>query len=676
MPGDISARLSKQGPEALLALSGLIGEATALATAARRSGAPDARSPAPLIAIDQGEEMFATENAAESQRFLDLLAAVVKEPASQADPYLLVTIRADSVEALLQRWPALGLDTPESHYLPPLPPSAHRDVIVKPAEVYTERVRRLSVEPALRDALARDATGADALPLLAFTLEKLFHEFGADGNLTNARYDAMGGIGGSIDRALAEAQRQAGSCGTSDSLRRLMVPGLATWDPAANAAKRLVARESDLLADGRAALTPLANALVTNRLLTRGAGTVEVAHEALLRRPPIDGWLEMQKDALKLLDDILKEAKDWSEAGRHAEGLVRRGARLEAARALQADVDFAGALAPTKYYLAACGKLEDVGRRKARRTQRTIFALMAAAIAGLAGIIMKAEIIAQYRTQVVARLYSAKSVQPFVLSAAAERELKPKQVFRECAKDVACPEMVVLPVGDFVMGSPEGEDGHVVDETQHPVRIEKRFAVSKYAVTVEDWNACVTGGGCDSDPDRRGGFVGEKLPAVYISWSDAQQYVTWLSQVAGKTYRLLSESEFEYAARAGSKTAYPWGNDIGTNNANCKGCGSKWDGRQPAPVGSFAANDFGLHDMHGNVWQWVQNCYQEDPDKFPKDEAAPFDNPTCQRVVRGGSWDSGPQELRSALRYRGSSDSRSFDFGFRVARTLILPSTL
>ena len=116
---------------------------------------------------------------------------------------------------------------------------------MKPAEVYTARVRRLAIEPALVDTLARDATGADALPLLAFTLERLFGEFGADGNLTLERYQAMGGVDGSIDRALAEAQRKAGTTGSTASLHRLVVPGLATWDPSAGAAKRLVAREVD-----------------------------------------------------------------------------------------------------------------------------------------------------------------------------------------------------------------------------------------------------------------------------------------------------------------------------------------------------------------------------------------------------------------------------------------------
>ena len=153
VPGDIEASLRQPDRAAVSALAGLLDEATALATTARRAGVVDARAPAPLLAIDQGEELFATENATESERFLELLASVFNDLPEDVDPYVLVTIRADSVEPLLQRWPALGLAAPETQMLPPLSPTAYRDVITKPAEVYTERVRRLVAEPALADKL-------------------------------------------------------------------------------------------------------------------------------------------------------------------------------------------------------------------------------------------------------------------------------------------------------------------------------------------------------------------------------------------------------------------------------------------------------------------------------------------------------------------------------------------
>jgi formylglycine-generating enzyme required for sulfatase activity len=143
--------------------------------------------------------------------------------------------------------------------------------------------------------------------------------------------------------------------------------------------------------------------------------------------------------------------------------------------------------------------------------------------------------------------------------------------------------------------------------------------------------------------------------------------------MTGKPYRLLSEAEFEYAARAGTQTAYPWGDDIGKNNANCAGCGSKWD-RQPSPVGSFAANRFGLYDMHGNVWQWIEDCYHGDYDGAPQDGSAWIEGGDCtRRVARGGSWYSIPAGLRSAVRNWITSDGRLNYLGFRVGRTLLPP---
>ena len=160
---------------------------------------------------------------------------------------------------------------------------------------------------------------------------------------------------------------------------------------------------------------------------------------------------------------------------------------------------------------------------------------------------------------------------------------------------------------------------------------------------------------------------------INVSWDDAKAYVAWLSKKTGEDYRLLTEAEYEYATRAGTQTAYPWGNDIGKNNANCDGCGSQWDNEQTAPVGSFAPNSFGLYDMVGNVWQWVEDCYHQDYNGAPTDGSAWTTGDCDLRVVRGGSWVSNPEFLRSALRGRGSTGGRSYDLGFRVGRTLLPP---
>ena len=165
---------------------------------------------------------------------------------------------------------------------------------------------------------------------------------------------------------------------SDEYLRRLIVPNLATWDPQAGAAKRLVAREADLLSGDRANLAPLVEQLVRARLLTRSRDTLEVAHEALLRRKPITDWLEEQKDALKLRDDLLREAMEWANDGKETNDLVRRGERLEAALVLRDDPDFATSLAPAFEYLAACRNQEASATRRTRRTQRAIYGLLSA----------------------------------------------------------------------------------------------------------------------------------------------------------------------------------------------------------------------------------------------------------------------------------------------------------
>jgi hypothetical protein len=311
-PGPINAAIgNSDAVAAAKALADLLQEATGLATSARRTGAPEARAPAALIAIDQGEELFAAENEAESRQFLAVLAAVLKDPPDDVDLYVILTVRADSKEALLARAAALGLDTPKPVYLSPMQPTAYRDVIVKPAEVYAAKVSRLAVDPSLAPALIADATGGDALPLLAFTLARLFADYAPTGELTGEYYRQMGGVTGSIKRALSLALCCAGPAGTEANLRRLIIPHLATWDPETDrrkgAAKRVVAVADEVMGGDRTALAPLAEALVAARLLTRSRDTLEVAHEALLRQAPIADWLEEDRAFLIWRDRLTRE---------------------------------------------------------------------------------------------------------------------------------------------------------------------------------------------------------------------------------------------------------------------------------------------------------------------------------------------------------------------------------
>src|SRR5208337_4655801 len=174
------------------------------------------------------------------------------------------------------------------------------------------------------------------------------------------------------------------------------------------------------------------------------------------------------------------------------------------------------------------------------------------------------------------------------LTTAQERALKPGDSFKECAD---CPEMLVVPAGHFLMGSPAGQ-GFDSERPAHEVTIAKPFAVAKFALTFDQWDACAAHGDCKPHVVESGWGRGRR-PAIKVSWDDAQTYVKWLSRITGKDYRLLSEGEYEYAARAGTQTAYPWGDEIKLNGeamANCDGCGSQWGSKQTAPVGSFAAN--------------------------------------------------------------------------------------
>jgi len=232
----------------------------------------------------------------------------------------------------------------------------------------------------------------------------------------------------------------------------------------------------------------------------------------------------------------------------------------------------------------------------------------------------------------------------------------PGTVFRDCYDDDpvrnrACPEMVVIPAGSFTMGSSDGADD---EKPPHKVTIAKPFAVGKFEVTFAEWEACVSGGGCRSNRAPKDSSWGkERRPVINVNWTDAQEYVTWLSKKTGNTYRLLSEAEWEYAARAGTTTTYSWGDGIGKGNANCAGCGSEWDNKQTAPVGSFKPNAFGLYDIHGNVWEWCEDAYG-----------------SSDRLLRGGSWFNAPDDLRSAKSSIGLLDLRSDVIGFRLARTL------
>ncbi|NBB71307.1 MAG: SUMF1/EgtB/PvdO family nonheme iron enzyme [Alphaproteobacteria bacterium] len=257
------------------------------------------------------------------------------------------------------------------------------------------------------------------------------------------------------------------------------------------------------------------------------------------------------------------------------------------------------------------------------------------------------------------------------LDAARPKDLPDLATFTDTLADGApcgfCPELLVIPAGTFTMGSPPDEAGRFDDEgPQREVRV-ARFALGRYEVTFAQYDACVDAGGCAERPNDLGWGRGER-PVIYVSWEDAQDYVEWLGEATGAPYRLPSEAEWEYAARAGTTTRFAFGDELSPAEANFgRNIGRTWD------VGSGAANDWDLFDMHGNVWEWVEDCWHDNYEGAPRDGSAwlqSHDGDCSRRVVRGGSWNFLPEDLRSADRLRLKRDNRIFTLGFRVARTL------
>ena len=231
---------------------------------------------------------------------------------------------------------------------------------------------------------------------------------------------------------------------------------------------------------------------------------------------------------------------------------------------------------------------------------------------------------------------------------------------RDCPR---CPQVMAIPAGAFAMGSVAvfAFEGPV-----HQVTIGKPFYIGQREVSFEEWDACVAEGACIYSPDDRGAGRASR-PVTNVDWNDAQQYLAWLTKKTGQKYRLPSESEWEYAARAGSGASYPWGQTMEENRANCLGCNAQ-PNKAAVATGSYPANGFGLYDMAGNAAEWVEDCWNDSYKGAPADGSA-WTRPRCQeRVLRGGSFNNDPRYLRSAARFKYDFDVRFYTNGFRVAR--------
>ena len=249
--------------------------------------------------------------------------------------------------------------------------------------------------------------------------------------------------------------------------------------------------------------------------------------------------------------------------------------------------------------------------------------------------------------------------------------------FREALADGGeGPEMVVIPTGRFEMGCRTDDCGEAAQPV-HEVGFEQSFSLSRTEVTFAQWDACVEGGGCNGYVPRDRLWGRGDRPVIYVGREDAEAYAAWPSEQTGTDSRLPSEAEWEYAARGGRYTKYSWGDEVGEGRANCVGCGGRWDalfaappfllGGGTAPVGTFAANAFCLHDMHGNVGEWVADWWNESYEGAPTDGGAWMSGDPAWHVARGGSWALPSGTMRSSARL-ATTEERSAYAGFRVAR--------
>jgi formylglycine-generating enzyme required for sulfatase activity len=243
--------------------------------------------------------------------------------------------------------------------------------------------------------------------------------------------------------------------------------------------------------------------------------------------------------------------------------------------------------------------------------------------------------------------------------------LKPGDTFQECAD---CPQMVIVPAGKFMMGSPNNEEDRGSDEgPRREVTIPRPFAVGKFEVTFAEWDACVSDGGCKHKPETEWGRGNQ--PVMRVSWYDITgEYLPWLRKKTGKDYRLLTEAEWEYAALADTTTRFSFG--VSESALGEYAWFISNSGIKTQAVGGKKPNRWGLHDVHGNVWEWVQDCYADSYKDAPRDGGAAETTQGCHRVLRGGSWSYIPWNLRAAGRDRDFPGDRSIDVGFRLSRTL------
>jgi formylglycine-generating enzyme required for sulfatase activity len=625
------------------------------ATERRREELNQPKPPAFFLYIDQGEELYARAGEGDRRRFSQLLSEALADPRLRA----MMSMRSDFYGSLQSDAPLfrarLQID------VPPLNEDELREVVSRPAQLLGARFEIDGLVDIIAQRAAEDSVkDVGALPLLSYTLDDMWRAMlkAGDGVLRlPAQSFELGGV--LVDRAntfLAEHPASEGA------IRHILTLKLATVREDGEPTRRREFRTEFSEEEWRlvSELSGYPNRLLVTATTEAGETYAEVAHEAIFRRwGKLKEWIAGEREFLSWRSGLEAARRAWEKTAdkERNDALLMGFALTQAERWLakrKGDIRKAD-----QSFIAESHK---VARRRRLMAQSLIAALVVVIAAGTAAWWKQDWLGKELKEEPYALLNATP------LPAAAERALKPGTPFKECSD---CPVMIVAPASPFKMGSPDSE-GEKSEHPQHTVTIMRPFAVAKLPLTFDEWDACTAHGDCAAHVSD-GGWGRGPRPAVNVSWGHAQTYVKWLSRITGKPYRLLSEAEYEYAARAGTETRYPWGDDPELNGramANCKGCGSQWDGKGTTPVGSFPANAFGLYDMVGDVWEWTEDCWNETYQGAPAD-GSPWTSGDCSgRVVRGGSWYYGSDHLRSAARLWWSAINGASSIGFRVARTL------
>jgi formylglycine-generating enzyme required for sulfatase activity len=607
-----------------------------------------------LLVVDQFEELFTPQAPADKAR---ALLALLEHLSAQPRLRVIITLRADFYPRAIEEPVLARLLRRDGGTFPLDPPgmAALHEMIVRPAEA-----AGVELEDGLAQRLLDEAgAGPGAMALIAFTLNQLYERAPAPkSHLTIEAYDAFGGVQGAVERR-AEAALQ-GLPVHADRALEALFPELVEVNVQEIATRRR-ASKANLPEDART----VAEALTEARLLVSSEGQdgqpmVEVGHEVVLNGwKRLRDWISVHAEALRARRDLERAADEWDRAGRHG-GDLRGGRSLQRYQhAAKPHTQIAEA------YLRAC--------RRRRDFRWAGLAVLAVLLVGALGLVVHV---------------NGSAYPPALASKALFVELGVLQVPQ--------PKMTRIPAGEFEMGDLDGS-GFARERPVRPIRFANDFEIGTYAVTFDEYDlfAAATGRDKPGAQQQRDEFRG-KHPVINVSWDDARAYASWLSKRTGLHYRLPSEAEWEYVARAGTRTPRHWEESAeGQKDAACQYANvfdtkneadlkrlynitweafhCKDDFPYTAPVGSFLPNDWGLYDMLGNVWEWVEDCYFDSYDGAPRDGLArePDDGSECSlRVLRGGSWGGGPRFVRSAYRYGNAPDDRYDNFGFRLARTL------